>query len=72
MRKHILFLSLFFAVFFSASAQTGKAGADQIQTAVTYLASEELGGRKAGTEGDSLAAVFIRDKFSESGATLLE
>ncbi|NTW24349.1 MAG: M28 family peptidase, partial [Lentimicrobium sp.] len=42
------------------------------QTAVTYLASEELGGRKAGTEGDSLAAVFIRDKFSESGATLLE
>lgn len=72
MKKHIILLTLLLAGFLSATAQTGKTGVDRLRNSVTYLASEELGGRKAGTDGDSLSAVFIRDKFAESGATLLE
>lgn len=70
--KKIIFLfSLLFAGFFVASAQTAISRADQLNTTISYLASEELGGRKAGTDGDSLAAVFIRSKLAESGAELL-
>jgi len=31
---------------------------------VTYLASATLEGRKSGTRGDSLAALYIRDRFA--------
>ena len=44
---------------------------DKLKTDVTYLASQELAGRKSGTEGDSLAAVYIRKHFSDNGARLL-
>ncbi len=43
----------------------------QMKESVTYLASEDLGGRKSGTPGDSLAAVYIRKMFSEQGARLM-
>ncbi|MBK6966618.1 MAG: M20/M25/M40 family metallo-hydrolase [Bacteroidales bacterium] len=67
-----LFLSGFLITgFHIAVAQTLNNRVDKLSTAITYLASEELGGRKAGTDGDSLAAVFIRGKFAESGAELL-
>jgi hypothetical protein len=43
----------------------------QLITDINYLASKELAGRKSGTEGDSLAAVYIRNQFTEKGAHLL-
>jgi hypothetical protein len=38
---------------------------------VTYLASATLEGRKSGTRGDSLAALYIRDRFARMGTVLL-
>jgi len=69
-RKHIL-LQIFLLLLLSAGAQTPDARIAKLRSAVTYLASEELGGRKSGTDGDSLAAVFIRNKLVENGAVLL-
>ncbi len=70
-KKTIFLFCLLFAGSFIASAQTAKSRVDQLNTTITYLASEELAGRKAGTDGDSLAAVFIRGKLAQSGAELL-
>lgn len=39
----------------------------QIEKDVTYLASDDLGGRKPGTEGDLLARKYISTVFSEYG-----
>lgn len=43
----------------------------QIENTIKYLASEELEGRRAGENGDSLAAVYIRNQFSHAGLELL-
>ncbi|KAF0197566.1 MAG: putative aminopeptidase [Bacteroidetes bacterium] len=69
-QKHIL-LQIFLFLLLSAGAQTPDARTEKLRAAVTYLASEELGGRKSGTDGDSLAAVFIRNKLVENGAVLM-
>jgi len=69
-QKHIL-IQIFLLLLLSAGAQTPEARIAKLRTAVTYLASEELGGRKSGTDGDSLAAVFIRNKLVENGAVLM-
>ncbi len=42
-----------------------------VESAIRYLASDELGGRKAGERGDSLSAIFIRDAFVSAGLELL-
>ncbi len=42
-----------------------------IRETVNYLASDELGGRKPGEKGDSLAAEFIRGKFMNAGLKML-
>ncbi len=42
-----------------------------IKKSIEYLASEALGGRLPGTQGDSLAANFIRSEFVKSGIRLL-
>jgi aminopeptidase YwaD len=39
----------------------------ELQTHVKYLASDELKGRLTGSEGDSLAAVYIKKQFSAYG-----
>jgi len=44
---------------------------DSIKKHIYYLASSDLKGRMAGTEGDSLAAVYIRDHFQSFGSVLL-
>lgn len=44
---------------------------DSIKKHICYLASPELMGRRAGTEGDSLAAVYIRSYFQSFGSALL-
>ena len=41
-----------------------------IKTNIEYLASDSLKGRKAGEQGDLLAAQFIRDKFAAAGLEL--
>ncbi|MBK9356634.1 MAG: M28 family peptidase [Bacteroidales bacterium] len=69
--KKYIFLQIFLLALLSAGAQTPDSRTGKLKADVTYLASEELGGRKSGTEGDSLAAVFIRNKLVENGATLL-
>lgn len=40
---------------------------DSIRKHVYYLASDKLEGRKAGNDGDSLAAIYIRDQFKKAG-----
>lgn len=40
---------------------------DSLRKHVTHLSSAELGGRKAGSEGDSLAAIYIRNHFISAG-----
>ncbi len=69
-KNSVLFIFLV-AVFFSATAQSEKNRIEQITSSITYLASRELEGRKAGTDGDSLAAVYIRSKLVENGAGLM-
>ena len=39
----------------------------ELQEHVSFLSSDELKGRMTGTEGDSLAAVYIRDRLLEAG-----
>jgi hypothetical protein len=40
---------------------------DELKTHVSYLASDALKGRRTGTEGDSLAAEYIRKELKEIG-----
>lgn len=63
-----LFILLFSVGLF---AQEAVFSPDRLQKHIDYLASEKLAGRKAGSEGDSLAADYIRNRFREAGATLL-
>ncbi|MDB4582878.1 M28 family peptidase [Draconibacterium sp.] len=44
---------------------------EDIKENIEYLASDSLKGRKSGTEGDLLAADFIRSKFETAGLELL-
>jgi len=58
-----------FLLLFSLSLHSQNTS-DNLRKHITYLASDELEGRKAGTKGDSLAATYIRDKFRAAGAEL--
>ncbi len=40
---------------------------DKLQQHIRYLASDELGGRKAGEEGNRLAAQYIAEEFAKDG-----
>jgi len=44
---------------------------DELKKHVSYLASEDLKGRRTGTEGDSLAAEYIRSDLKKSGLSPL-
>lgn len=44
---------------------------EELKQHVSYLASDELGGRKPGTPGGNMAATYIRDQFRKSGLKLL-
>ena len=44
---------------------------DDLKANIEYLASDSLKGRKAGSEGDRMAAAFIQSKFGEAGLDLL-
>jgi len=65
-----LFLSL---LFFVAGCKKYNPGITQqeLKDHISYLASDDLKGRKPGTEGDSLAALYIKNKFKDAGLELL-
>jgi hypothetical protein len=64
-----ILLPFTFLLIFSLSLRSQNTS-DNLRKHITYLASDELEGRKAGTKGDSLAATYIRDKFRSAGAEL--
>lgn len=45
--------------------------AEPLRSHVNYLAGERLSGRKAGSEGEALAADYVYDKLKASGTVLL-
>ncbi|MCA1759337.1 MAG: M20/M25/M40 family metallo-hydrolase, partial [Bacteroidales bacterium] len=68
--------NIFYAfVFIVAASCSAKFNPDitveDLQKTIYYLASDSLKGRKPGEPGDSLAAVFIREKFENAGLQLL-
>ena len=65
----ILFLSLQTLLWIGASAQTitPEITAEELKAHVKYLASDELEGRLAGTEGNRKAAVYIADQMKLYG-----
>ena len=70
-RRPSFFLSFLFFLSLVVHGQQPYGSALQLKESVSYLASEDLGGRKSGTAGDSLAAVYIRKMFTEQGARLM-
>lgn len=73
MKRHITFLLIVLA--FVACTNQPKHNpeitANEIAEHIDYLASDSLAGRKPGTEGDSLAAAYIRSKFTDFGLKLM-
>ncbi|MBW6489654.1 MAG: M20/M25/M40 family metallo-hydrolase [Lentimicrobium sp.] len=68
LRSGILFT--FFVLIFFSQALFSQDAVNRLKSHISYLASDVLEGRKAGTTGDSLAAVYIRDQFRAIGAEL--
>ncbi len=70
----IKFVGLMLSALFLSFCNTPKnpaITADEFQSHVEYLASEELAGRYPGTAGDSLSASYIREQFKTYGLELL-
>lgn len=75
MKKHaviftLLIISFLFAYNSSMYAQVIPSQ-DSLKKHVKYLSSDELKGRKAGSEGDSISAFYIRNALSRYGLTPL-
>ena len=71
MKKHNFryFLPLPFLFLFLLSIElSAQDAAARLRSHITYLASDELAGRKPGMPGDSMAASYIRDQFIAAGA----
>lgn len=74
MRKLLFLLSvltLFLAPDVLSQPFNPQIDADEIENYIRYLASEELKGRKPGTDGDKAAANYIKSKYIEAGLTLM-
>jgi len=69
MKKTLLFSILFFLSYFSYS-QTDITS-NEIYNHIEFLAHDSLGGRFPGTEGDMMAANYIRNEFKVAGLELL-
>lgn len=64
------FLIICVAIAITGCAGTGRKGAittDELSAITVRLASEQFRGRGTGTEGDSLAALYIRDELKKAG-----
>jgi hypothetical protein len=67
--KKIAFILLVFIAFSFTKGRikSPEVTVDELKKHVSYLASEELKGRRTGTEGDSLAAEYIRNDLKGNG-----
>lgn len=63
----ILLLALTVISFSKGKIKSPEVTVDELKKHVSYLASDELRGRKTGTAGDSLAAEYIRRELKELG-----
>jgi hypothetical protein len=61
----IIFSSVF--LFSCNNSVTRKITQGELQDHIKYLSSDSLKGRKTGTPGDSLAAIYIRDRLAACG-----
>lgn len=71
--KKIAFILLVFIAFSFTKGRikSPEVTVDELKKHVSYLASDELKGRQTGTEGDSLAAEYIRADLKGNGLTPL-
>ncbi len=67
MKEKTIYLLIFLLLVSTSGFSQGSTSVDSLKKHVFYLASPELKGRQAGTEGDSLAAVYIKEKFMNAG-----
>jgi len=68
MKKLFFFLVvLSFAVFAQDTSDNPKITIEELQAHIKYLASDELEGRLAGSEGGKLAAEYIKSEFEKYG-----
>ena len=67
MRKLIVISIIMFANSLLNAQNNNEISVDNIKKNISYLASDELKGRKPGTPEDSLSACFIRMKLKEYG-----
>ena len=63
----ILLLSLIVFSFTKDKITSPEVTVDELKKHVSYLASDDLKGRRTGTEGDSLAAEYIRSELKKNG-----
>lgn len=63
----IVILALAALSFSKGRIKSPEVTVDELKKHISYLASDELKGRKTGTEGDSLAAEYIRKELKEIG-----
>jgi len=68
MRYTLLFLIGLFSAQLIFAQYNPSISAEKVLSDIAYLASDSLKGRKPGTEGDSLAASFIRMELKKNGA----
>ncbi|NQU85109.1 MAG: M28 family peptidase [Mariniphaga sp.] len=69
--KYLIVILAVVALFSCAKKNDPEITVNDIKGSVEYLASDSLKGRKAGQEGDWLAAEFIKGKFESAGLELL-
>ncbi len=69
--KNLLYSLLIVLSLFSCKNYNPEITSQDIKEHISYLASDELKGRKPGTEGDSLSALYILNKFKDAGLELL-
>ncbi|MCF8344069.1 MAG: hypothetical protein K9H13_05465, partial [Bacteroidales bacterium] len=72
MKRYILpFLFMFLSGQVILAQEQPEITVEELKEHVEFLASDELKGRKAGSEEGLKAARFIREKFEEAGLQLL-
>ena len=69
--KNILLFLLFFAQFATAQKLTksDKLIIENLKSEITYLASDQLEGRRTGTRGEKLAYEYLSNQFEKAGLT---
>jgi len=63
----LLIIAIVAFSFSNVKIKSPEVTADELKKHVSYLASEALKGRRTGTEGDSLAALYIRNDLKGNG-----